>query len=106
AWPRRAFLKVGGAGLFGLSLRNLYGLQAAAAQQPKKDLSVIVIWLTGGLGQHDSFDMKPDAPEDIRGEFSPIPTNVSGIQICELLPTMAKRAHLYTIVRSMTHDQA
>ena len=79
------------------------------AQEPgksTKDISVIVIWLTGGLGQLDSFDMKPAASADIRGEFSPIPTNVAGIQICELLPNLARQADKYTLIRSMTHDQA
>jgi hypothetical protein len=109
AWPRRAFLKVGGAGLFGLTLSNLFTWQSMFAQEPGKigkDVSVIVIWLTGGLGQLDSFDMKPSASADIRGEFSPISTNVDGIQICELLPNLAKQADKYTLVRSMTHDQA
>ena len=106
AWPRRAFLKFGGAGLFGLTLANVFALQRAYGKSPDKDISVIVIWLTGGLGQHDSFDMKPNAPAEIRGEFSPIPTSVPGIEICELLPTMARQAPRYTIIRSMTHDQA
>ena len=109
AWPRRAFLKVGGAGVFGLTLANLFAWQSLFAQEPgksTKDISVIVIWLTGGLGQLDSFDMKPAASADIRGEFSPIPTNVAGIQICELLPNLARQADKYTLIRSMTHDQA
>ncbi len=105
-WPRRAFLKLGGAGMFGLTLRNLYAWQAASGKPIDRDLSVIVIWLTGGLGQLDSFDMKPDAAEEIRGEFSPIATSVPGVQVCELLPNMAQQAHRYTIIRSMTHDQA
>jgi uncharacterized protein (DUF1501 family) len=105
-WPRRAFLRVGGAGVFGLSLPNLFRLQAAEKNAPKKEISIIVLWLTGGLGQHDSFDPKPDAPADIRGEFRPIPTILDGFQICELMPEMAKQAKKYTVIRSMTHDQA
>src|SRR5436309_2111934 len=84
-WPRRAFLRVGGAGVFGLSLPNLFRLQAATAEAPKKEISIIVLWLTGGLGQHDSFDPKPDAPSEIRGEFRGISTALDGFQICELM---------------------
>jgi hypothetical protein len=98
-------IKMGGAGVFGLNLRNMFAWQQASPK-PEKDISVIVIWLTGGLGQQDSFDMKPGAPAEIRGEFSPIPTNVPGTHICELLPEMARQAHRYTIVRSMTHGEA
>jgi hypothetical protein len=64
--------------------------------------SVIFVFLTGGLSQHDGFDLKPDAPADIRGEFKPITTSVPGIQICEHLPLLAQRAKQYAIVRSMT----
>ena len=106
SWPRRAFLKAGGLGLFGLSLPNLLSWQRAFGKTTEKDVSVIVLWLDGGLGQHDSFDLKPEAPSEIRGEFSPIPTNVAGIQICELFPELAKQADKYALIRSMTHDQA
>jgi hypothetical protein len=106
SWPRRAFLKAGGLGLFGLSLPNLLSWQRAFGKTTEKDISLIVLWLPGGLGHHDSFDLKPEAPLEIRGEFSPIPTNVAGIQICELLPELAKQADKYALIRSMTHDQA
>lgn len=106
SWPRRAFLKAGGLGLFGLTLPNLLSWQRAFGKTTEKEISVIVFWLDGGLGQHDSFDLKPEAPQEIRGEFSPIPTNVAGIQICELLPKLAKQADKYALIRSMTHDQA
>jgi hypothetical protein len=66
---------------------------------------VIVILLSGGLGQHDSFDMKPVAPEGIRGEFRPIETRVAGIRICEHLPRLAQRADRLAIVRSMSHPE-
>jgi hypothetical protein len=65
--------------------------------------SVIYVFLSGGLAQHDSFDLKPDAPEDIRGEFKPIATRTPGIQICEHLPMLAARSHLWALVRSLTH---
>jgi Protein of unknown function (DUF1501) len=64
-----------------------------------------VILLSGGLGQHDSFDMKPEAPDKIRGEFKPIDTTVPGIQVCEHLPRLAARADRLAIVRSMSHPE-
>jgi hypothetical protein len=67
--------------------------------------SVIVILLSGGLGQHDSFDMKPEAPDGIRGEFKPIATKVPGIHFCEHLPQLAARADQLAVVRSMSHPE-
>ena len=61
---------------------------------------MILIWLGGGPPHQDMFDMKPDAPEEVRGEFKPISTNVDGIQVCELMPRLAKLADKYTILRS------
>jgi hypothetical protein len=66
---------------------------------------VIVILLSGGLGQHDSFDMKPEAPEGMRGEFKPVATAVPGIRMCEHLPGLAARAGKLAIVRSMSHPE-
>jgi hypothetical protein len=65
--------------------------------------SVVYIFLSGGLAQQESFDMKPDAPLEFRGEFSPISTSADGIQICEHLPKLARLAHKYALVRSLTH---
>lgn len=96
---RRAALQAGAAGL---GMAELAMLRAAeAAEAPTKAKSVIFIFLTGGISQHDSFDPKPNAPADIRGEFQPIATSVPGIQICEHLPLLAKRAERYALVRSM-----
>jgi hypothetical protein len=64
---------------------------------------VIYIFLSGGLAQQDSFDLKPDAPEQVRGEFRPIETATPGIRICEHLPQLARRSHLWALVRSLTH---
>ncbi len=64
----------------------------------------IFIFLSGGLSQHDSFDLKPAAADTIRGEFSPIATRTPGIQICEHLPMLAERSHLWALCRSMTHS--
>ena len=70
---------------------------------PTRPGSVIYIFLSGGLGQQDSFDPKPDAPVDIRGEFDPITTQTPGLQICEHLPLLAQRSDLWSVVRSLSH---
>lgn len=103
---------MGAIGLLGLGSNHLLALRQAHALDAKgvvqapptvRARSVIYVFLSGGLGQHDSFDLKPNAPEDIRGEFKPIATNVPGISICEHLPRLAQRAHLWSLVRSLTH---
>src|SRR5512145_2146112 len=98
---RREFIQLGAAGFMGLSLPGLFAAQRAGAQADY-ERSVILVFLWGGPGAQDTFDMKPEAPPEIRGEFKPIPTNVPGIQICEHLPLLAKSADKYTIVRSAT----
>jgi hypothetical protein len=92
---RRDFLRIGSLGALGVSIDGI--LRAGA----KKDISCILLWQSGGCGHLDTFDLKPDAPKEIRGEFKPIPTNVPGIQICEHLPFTAKQADKFTILRSM-----
>ena len=92
---RRDFLRIGSLGALGISLGGV--LRAGA----KKDISCILLWQSGGCGHLDTFDLKPDAPKEIRGEFQPISTNVPGIQICEHLPLTAKQADKFTILRSM-----
>ncbi len=105
---RRAAIQAGAIGLLGLGMNHLTGLRAlgaaanARARQGRAK-SVIYIFLSGGLAQHESFDMKPDAPLEVRGEFNPIRTSAPGIQICEHLPELAKRAHKFALVRSLTH---
>src|SRR5438067_586673 len=85
---RRTFLKVGALGVGGLTLADLLRLKAQAeptgAGSPNK--AVIMIYLNGGPSHVDLFDMKPDAPVEIRGEFKPTRTNVPGFDICELMP--------------------
>lgn len=103
---RRDFVQAGAIGLMGLSLSDLSRWQAEAAEaqdgtQPVR--SVIYVFLSGGLSQHESFDMKPDAPDTVRGEFSPISTQTAGLQICEHLPELAKRSRLWSLVRSVSH---
>lgn len=105
---RRAAIQVGAVGLLGLGTNHIVGLRELAAENaspvprmPPK--AVIYIFLSGGLGQHDSFDPKPDAPENIRGEFKPIATRTPGIRICEHLPMLADRSDRWALVRSLTH---
>src|SRR5258705_953426 len=111
---RRDFLRVGGLGLFGLSTAGFLAAQARAAEfsrdpkgsaSPKaRAKSVILVYLGGGLSHHDSFDMKPDAPEEIRGKYSSIDTSVTGLKVCELLPKMAKTMDKVCLVRSQSHE--
>lgn len=105
---RRDFLRVGGLGLFGLSLSGFLASRARAAETsnaPKaRAKSVILVYLGGGLSHHDSFDMKPDAPEEIRGKYAQIPTNVTGLKVCELLPKMARTMDKVCLVRSQSHE--
>jgi len=106
---RRAAIQAGAVGLLGLGMNHLQALRAVAA--PSTDSgryptarSCIFIFLSGGLAQHDSFDMKPDAPEDVRGEFQPISTSTPGLHICEHLPMLAQRSQLWSLCRSVTHS--
>ncbi len=102
---RRDFLKVGslGAGAVGLSLADLGLLNAA---EKSKDINCILLFLVGGPSQLDTWDPKPDAPDEIRGPFRPIKTNVPGVEICEHFPLMAKQADRYAILRSVHHKAA
>src|SRR5215204_7392070 len=85
---RRNFLKIGALGLGGLSLPQLLRAESAAGIR-KSHKAVIMIFLPGGPAHQDMFDLKPDAPAEVRGEFKPIRTNVPGIQICEHMPRLA-----------------
>ena len=102
---RREFLQVGFSGFLGLGLPGLLAARASAGagSLAPRAKSMILVFLTGGLGHLDSFDMKPDAPEKIRGEFKPIATNVQGVQYCEHLPGLAGHADKLAIVRTMAH---
>jgi len=100
---RRDFLRIGGLALGGASLPQLLSAQASggAAASVAGAKSVIMIFLPGGPPHQDMFDLKPDAPSEVRGEFNPISTNVDGIQITELLPKLAQRMDRCTLIRSM-----
>jgi hypothetical protein len=103
---RRSFLRAGFLGLAGLSLADYLRLKAAAAEQgrPVKDTAVILFYLGGGPSHLDMYDLKPNAPEEFRGEFRPIATRVPGIQICEHLPLHARNMDRMAVVRSVTHS--
>ncbi len=105
---RRTALQAGAVGLLGLGMNHLEALRAAASVAPAsapsvKAKSCIYIFLSGGLAQQDSFDLKPNAPDTIRGEFKPIATRTPGVQICEHLPLLAQRSPWWSLVRSLTH---
>ncbi len=103
-FSRRTLLQAGSVGLLGLGMNHLSGLRALAAHAPPaRARAAIYIFLSGGLSQLDSFDLKPEAPAEYRGEFRPIPTRTPGIHICEHLPQLAARSHLWALVRSLTH---
>ena len=101
---RRAALQAGAVGLLGLGSNHLAALRAAgAAGGDPPARAVIYIFLSGGLSQHESFDLKSGAPDGIRGEFQPIATRTPGVQICEHLPMLAERSERWALVRSLTH---
>lgn len=99
---RRNFIRVGALAPLGLSLSEL--LASEVHPQRARAKSVILVFLGGGLSHHDSFDMKPDAVEQIRGKYQSIATNVAGLHVCELLPKTAQVMNKVTLVRSGTHE--
>jgi uncharacterized protein (DUF1501 family) len=100
---RRTFLVAGGLSFFGLNLAHVasYGNGQAATGQRKVARSAILIWLSGGASHIDTWDMKPDAPQEYRGLFKSIATSAPGISLCEHLPHLAKQTHHLAIVRSL-----
>lgn len=105
---RRSVLRAGALAFTGLSLGDLLRLRAAASEsgKPAPDTSVIFVWLPGGPPHMETYDMKPEAPSEFRGEFRPIKTNVAGMEVCELLPLHAKVADRFTLIRSIAHKFA
>lgn len=102
---RRDWLKAGSLGVLGLTSLDVATLRAAAEPRSvlPKPKSVIFLFLTGGASQHDTFDMKPLAPAEVRGEFQPIQTRTPGTEICEHMPLLAQRSHLWSLCRSLSH---
>jgi hypothetical protein len=105
---RRAWLKLGGLSFGALCTGspNLAQLLAAESAGPVRDFSVILFWANGGPSHLETFDLKPEAPAEIRGDFRPIRTNVAGTHICELMPRLAGMADKYTLLRSLHHERA
>ena len=106
---RRSFLKIGGLSLGALSSGlspDLAGLLAAeaAGEALDKDFSVILFWANGGPSHLDMWDMKPEAPQGIRGEFDPISTSLPEVQFSEYLPRLSRQVHQATLIRSMHHS--
>ena len=98
---RRSFLAVGGMSYFGIDLAARALASPPVAERRGLAKSTIMIWLGGGASHIDTWDMKPDAPEEYRGSFRPVATSAPGIQLCEHLPHLAKQAHHLAIVRSV-----
>jgi len=106
-FSRRELLQIGGAGLLGMNLPKLLAAEAsqpAAQFQNAKAKSVIFLFLFGGPSQLETFDMKPEAPQEIRGPFSPIASRTPGLLISDHLPRLAKVSDKYSVIRTMTHD--
>lgn len=101
---RRSFLTIGTLGVAGLSLAEAMQLRAAEGKaSPGPHTSVIFVWLAGGPPHLDMYDLKPNAPDEYRGPFRPIRTNVPGLDVCELMPLHAKCADKYSLIRSIAH---
>ncbi len=105
---RRGFLQIGSLGVGGLGLSDLLRLRAEASSAglPESDTALIFVWLPGGAPHLETYDMKPEAPAEIRGEFKPIRTVVPGMEICELLPLHAKIADRFSLIRSISHTHS
>ena len=108
--PRRDFLKLGVGAFFGLGFVDLVRLRARAAEAAlaaggasPDSVNCILIWLDGGPSHYETFDPKPDAPAEIRGELKPIPTAVPGVHFCESVPRLANVADRFTVIRSVCH---
>ncbi len=114
-FSRREFLRVGGAGILGISLADILRMQAHAGSAPEiakskngwgQAKSVILVFLQGGPSHIDIWDPKPDAPSSVRGEFKPIKSNVSGISLSEVMPFLAKQMDKATLIRSVSYTPA
>ena len=112
---RRDWLRVGGLGILGLGLPGLLRAEdtqrrlrtrqfSPQGKEGGRAKSCIMLWLAGGPSQPDMWDMKPEAPAEVRGEFKPIATTVPGIQMCEHLPRVARQAHHVTLIRTAHHQ--
>lgn len=105
-YSRRSFVQIGATGLFSAGLANILAARSAGAEQQlsPRDTSVILLWLDGGPGHMDTYDLKPEAPAEYRGIWKPIATNVPGMEVTELFPLQAKIADRFSVIRSLHHD--
>src|SRR5262249_11674885 len=99
---RRSFLRVGGLATLGLTLDTYLRSQAAKPARDRKSVQCILLWMQGGPSHIDTFDPKPEAPVEIRGEFGTVPTRTAGVRLCEHLPLLAAQTDKLSIVRG--HD--
>ena len=102
---RRDFIKAGSLGMLGLTMADLLAARQASAAA-KNDVNCIILFLVGAPSHLDTWDLKPNAPAEVRGPFKPICTNVPGIDICEHFPLMARMADKYALIRSVYHNEA
>ncbi|MBN79400.1 MAG: hypothetical protein CMJ70_04605 [Planctomycetaceae bacterium] len=106
---RREILQVGYSGAMGLALPALFANRAqaaaaaSAAAPPRDGKKMLLVWTTGAMSHHDTVDMKPDAPAEVRGEFKPAATSIPGFQMCEHMPELIKHADKFAVVRSFAH---
>lgn len=104
-FSRRQILQAGGLGLFGLNLPSLLRAEAAS-KSDSKPMNCILLFAAGGMSNIDTFDLKPDAPVEYRGEFTPISSNVPGTQVCEYLPRMAQAMDKVCMIKSIVHGES
>src|SRR5688572_12740534 len=97
---RRGFLQIGGAALGGIALNQILAMESRAGIG-KSNKAIINVYLPGGPPHQDMWDLKPNAPAEIRGDYNPINTNVPGIQICELFPRIAAMMDKFAIIRTI-----
>ena len=103
-FTRRELLQIGGAGLLGMSLPKVLAAEESQPFTHAKAKSVIFLFLFGGPSQLETFDMKPEAPMEIRGPFSPIKSRTPGLLISDHLPKLANISDKYSVIRTMTHE--
>jgi hypothetical protein len=103
---RRAFLRVGSLSAFGLTLPRLLAAREVQAVGQRRDVNCILLWMGGGPSNIDTFDMKPEAPIEVRGEFKPIATNLPGQYVCEHLPRVASVMDKICLIKSVTHPES
>lgn len=103
---RRDFMRIGTLAFGGLTLPSLLAQRALAGATAAPDTSVILFWMWGGPSQFETWDMKPDAPSEIRGPLNPIATTVPGMDICQYMPLQAMRAERFSLIRSLHHEMS